>query len=119
MSLLALFAIYTGFILMPQFIPSPAIDTVAVMTGQATYYDYWLEWHPNYSLSHRTCAFHHQLRDYKMYRVCNIDNGKCVECYNNDWMASEIRLVDLSSYAFSLIWSKKRWILNVTVEKIE
>lgn len=96
--------------------PTPITNT---MTGIASYYDYTLDWLGERSKSHSTCAFHHQKKDYKMYRVTNLDNWKYVDCYNNDWMRRADRLVDLSSHAFRQIGSTKKWLLQVSVVPIE
>lgn len=50
-----------------------------------------------------------------MYTVCNVDNGKCVECYNNDWMRNDERVVDLSSHAFRQIGNTKLGLLSVKI----
>lgn len=89
------------------------------LTWVASYYDYSLDWLWERSLSHSTCAFHHQKKTYKMYRVTNLDNWKSVDCYNNDYMVRPDRLVDLSSHAFRQIGSTRAWLLHVSVEPIE
>lgn len=113
MWILPLFALYTGIILMPTL---PVIEN-SLYEWIASYYDYNL-WDIERSKKYATCAFHSQYKDYGMYRVCNIENWKCVDCKNNDWMRNDERVVDLSSYAFRKIWNLKRWLLNVTVKKL-
>lgn len=90
-----------------------------IITWTASRYDYELEWLGRWSKSHNTCAFHHQKKTYKMYRVTNLDNWKSVDCYNNDYMRREDRLVDLSSHAFRQIGSTRAGLLRVSVEPIE
>lgn len=85
------------------------------MEGIASWYDYSLSGE-QWSRGHNTCA----TRDFKRYStlvVTNLDNGKSVECYDNDY-GPEIqtgRLIDLSSHAFSEIASLGRGLANVSV----
>lgn len=90
-----------------------------ILSWTASRYAYWIWQDQHFSDTHRTCAFHHQFKDYGTYKVCNVDNWKCVECFNNDRMRREDRLVDLSNYAFSQIASLRKWLIKVTVERIE
>ncbi|NTU69206.1 hypothetical protein HGB13_00010 [bacterium] len=92
----------------------PHVEKVR-MEGVASWYDYSLSGE-QWSRGHNTCA----TRDFKRYSmlvVTNLDNGKSVECYDNDY-GPEIetgRLIDLSSHAFSEISSLGRGLANVSV----
>ena len=110
----------TSIVEWPTNITEEVIIEETIMTWVASYYDYDLEWLPNYSKSHRTCALRIMER-YWTYKVCNIENWKCIECYHNDYWPKEYtkRLIDLSSYWFSLIGNKRHWLFNVTVELVE
>jgi len=92
---------------------------VVLQTWIASWYNYDLKNNPWRSKKHDTCAFHDHHKDYWMYRICNLDNWKCVSCFNNDFMRNHKRVVDLSSHAFKQIWSLKRWLINVSIEKIK
>jgi len=96
------------------------VDAKMTATGVASWYDYDLngiEW----SISHDTCAS----RDFKRYgmvRVTNIDNGKSVECYVNDF-GPELgqtpeRHIDLSSHAFKQISDLGIGLINVKIEEL-
>lgn len=91
---------------------------VTIMTWIASRYSYWVQWHPNRSSERNTCAFHHQFKDYGNYKVTNLDTGKSIICWNNDWMHREDRLVDLSDHAFKELAPLHKWLIRVSVEKI-
>jgi len=116
----SLFLLFTGFITLRPQLPPPEVATPYILTGTASRYDYLLPWLPNYSMSHRTCAMR-ILPKYSTWKVCNIDNWKCIECFQNDYWPKEYtnRIIDLSSYAFSLIGNTRKWLMNVRIEKIE
>lgn len=91
-------------------IPEPTKD----YTGVASWYDYDLngiEW----SKTHRTCASR-TLPRYSTAIVTNLDNGKSVECYVNDYIEHPDREIDLSSYAFSQIADLSQGLANVKIE---
>ncbi|HPQ42911.1 MAG TPA: septal ring lytic transglycosylase RlpA family protein [Syntrophales bacterium] len=82
----------------------------------ASWYDYdinGIEWSKN----HRTAASR-DLPRYSMARVTNIENGKSVEVYINDYGPEEWtgRDIDLSSYAFSRIADLSLGLANVKIE---
>lgn len=84
--------------------------------GIASWYDYDLngiEWSKN----HRTCASR-DLPRYSTAIVTNLDNGKKVECFVNDYgpEAWTGRDIDLSSYAFSQIANLSLGLANVKIE---
>lgn len=90
------------------------------VVGVASWYDYSLngiEW----SKDHDTCA----TRDFKRYstiRVTNLENGKSVDCFINDY-GPELgqipeRHVDLSSHAFNQIADLKLGLINVKIEEL-
>jgi rare lipoprotein A (peptidoglycan hydrolase) len=117
----------------PEMAYSAQIDRVEVKTaavgqilpktgvvGVASWYDYSLdgiEW----SKDHDTCAS----RDHKRYstiRVTNLDNGKSVDCYVNDY-GPELgqtpeRHIDLSSHAFGQIADLKLGLVEVKIDLI-
>jgi len=70
-----------------------------------------------------TCAM--RRTDYgKFYKVCNIDNSKCVVVKHNNfgpakWLFVRGRIVDLSKAAFSQIADSKEGLINVTIEAIK
>lgn len=117
MNLILMFAMWTGLILRPT-MPTQVVEP-QVMTGIASRYDYDLPWLPNYSQSHRTCALR-ILPKYSTRKVCNLDNWKCVECYQNDYWPKEYtnKTIDLSSFAFSLLAPLSKWVIQVKIEKI-
>ena len=90
-----------------------------VITGVATRYDYDLEWQAR-SKSHNTCALRITDR-YGTYRVTNLDNGKSVDCFQNDYGPKEYtnKIIDLSSHAFAQIGSLKAWVANVSIYRIK
>jgi rare lipoprotein A (peptidoglycan hydrolase) len=90
------------------------------VVGVASWYDYDLngiEW----SKQHNTCA----TRDFKRYstvRTTNLDNGKSIECFVNDY-GPELgqtpeRIMDLSSHAFSQIADLKIGLINIKIEEL-
>ena len=89
--------------------------------GVASWYDYSLNG-VQWSKGHNTCA----VRDFKRYsmiRVTNVDNGKSVDCYVNDY-GPELgqtpeRHVDLSSHAFKQIASLGAGLINVKIEELK
>lgn len=70
-----------------------------------------------------TCAM--RSRDFgKYYKVCNLDNNKCVVVKHNDFgpnkkLHSKGRIVDLSKGAFALIADLDKGLINVSVEEIK
>lgn len=89
-------------------------------TGVASWYSYRING-INWSDNHRTAAS----RDFKRYstvRVTNLDNGKSVEVYINDFGPEEgqvpERIIDLSSDAFAQIADLKIGLINVKIEII-
>lgn len=68
-----------------------------------------------------TCAM--RRRDFgKYYKVCNLDNDKCVVVRHNDFgpnkkLHNEGRIVDLSKGAFRKIADLRKGIINISVEK--
>jgi len=95
---------------------TPIIHVVKFRSGIASWYDYSLKgivWSKN----HRTAASRHFKR-YSTVRVTNVENGKSVEVYINDygpesWTGREI---DLSSYAFSQIADLKLGLIKVRID---
>ncbi len=87
---------------------------------EASRYDYELEWYWWRSKTHNTCAVR-ELPKYSTWRVCNLETGECVECYQNDYWPKEYtnRIIDLSSHAFAEIGSLRAWVMQVSIEKIE
>lgn len=86
--------------------------------GIASWYDYQINgiW---WSKNHLTCAS----RDYPRYstlKVINLDNGKSVECFVNDFGPEEWtgRIIDLSSYAFSQLAPLDKGLINIKIEKL-
>ena len=54
-----------------------------------------------------------------MFKVCNVANGKCVECFHNDFgPESPDRIIDLSFKAFNLIADVNRGLTLVSVQMI-
>ena len=116
-----------------QQLPVEQIVSNKVMNGRASYYDYKLDgiW---WSLNYSTCA----VRDFERYstlRVTNLDNGKTIDCYVNDYGPMNCedrikngldteetcleRIIDLSSYAFSQLSPLGPGLLhNVKVEQL-
>ena len=107
--------------------PSPS---KVVATSTASYYDYKLNgiaW----SKDHRTCASR-DLKRYTTHKVTNLDNGKSVECFVNDYGPETCkdriehgldtkescieRHIDLSSCAFFQIADIKLGLINVKIE---
>ncbi|MDD5583803.1 MAG: septal ring lytic transglycosylase RlpA family protein [Candidatus Omnitrophica bacterium] len=70
-----------------------------------------------------TCAM--RRRDYgKYYRVCSLDNGKCVVVRHNDFgpakrYYNEARIIDLSKAAFSRLEDLETGVIRVTVAEVE
>ena len=84
--------------------------------GIASWYNYSLngiEW----SKTHRTCASR-TLKRYSTAKITNLDNGKSVECYVNDFGPEEWtgRDIDLSSFAFNQIADLKIGLIKVKIE---
>jgi len=91
----------------------------AIASGTATRYDYDLKWEHR-SESHDTCALRIKER-YGYYKVVNVDNGKSVTCFHNDYGPKEYtnKVIDLSSHAFEQIADKRDWIIkNVLIYKL-
>jgi rare lipoprotein A len=69
-----------------------------------------------------TCAM--RRRDFgKRYRVCNPENGRCVEVRHNNWgpywvLYNRGRIVDLSRRAFSEIADLEKGLVPVTVTEV-
>lgn len=83
------------------------------LIGMASWYDYKLdgiEWSKN----HATCASR-TLKRYSTVRVVNIENGKSVDCYVNDYVENPNVVIDLSSYAFNKIASLKKGLIKVKI----
>ncbi len=83
--------------------------------GIASWYDYNLdgiEW----SKTHDTCASRTAER-YSTLIVENIENGKKIECFVNDYGPEEItgREIDLSSHAFAQLAPLSRGLINVRI----
>ncbi|MDD5194238.1 MAG: septal ring lytic transglycosylase RlpA family protein [Candidatus Omnitrophica bacterium] len=60
----------------------------------------------------------------KYYRVCNIDNGKCVIVLHNNFGPSKKfykrgRIIDLSKAAFASLAELKKGLIRVTVTQID
>lgn len=101
-------------------------------SGVASWYDYYLEG-KEWSKTHDTCATQ-QFKRYGSLKVTNIDNGKSVTCYINDYGPETCeyrykykldepgecveRIVDLSSHAFNQIADLKIGLINIKVEEI-
>ena len=92
--------------------PQPTKDSVKV----ASWYDYELEG-IEWSINHRTAASRDLIR-YETYRVTNIDNGKQVDVFINDYIEHPERDIDLSSFAFNQIADLKLGLINVKIEKL-
>lgn len=81
--------------------------------GTGSWYDYRLdgiEW----SKTHSTCASRTAKR-YSTITVTNIENGKSVKCFVNDYIEHPDRIVDLSSYAFSQIADLRTGIIKIKI----
>ena len=83
--------------------------------GIASWYDYNLdgiEW----SKTHDTCASRTAER-YSTLIVENIENGKKIECFVNDYGPEEItgREIDISSHAFAQLAPLSRGLINVRI----
>lgn len=103
--------------------PTSPIDELPPMyettTVRASWYNYDLRGRiKDYWATHPTIAFHHQYKNFKHYKVCNVANGKCIVALNNDWMRSDDKYADLSQYAFNSIANLKLWVINVTIEEL-
>lgn len=100
--------------------PSSPWPVNSIQTGEASRYDYSLEWLWMWSKSHNTCAVR-ELPKYSTWKVCNLDTWKCVECYQNDYWpkAYTDRIIDLSSHAFATIGNLRAWVMNVSIEKVK
>jgi len=86
------------------------------VVGIASWYDYKLdgvEW----SKSHATCASR-TLKRYSTARVTNIETGKSVDCYVNDYIEHPDREIDLSSYAFAKIAPLGLGLVKVKIEQL-
>ena len=99
--------------------PSSHWPVNGIQTGEASRYDYSLKWHWMWSKPHNTCAVR-ELPKYSTWKVCNLDNGKCVECYQNDYWPKEYtnRIIDLSSHSFAQIGNLRAWVMRVSIEKV-
>jgi rare lipoprotein A len=70
-----------------------------------------------------TCAL--RKKDYgKYYKVCSIDNGKCVVVRHNNFgpikrLFRQGRIIDLSRKAFSELANLESGIINVTITEVE
>jgi len=82
----------------------------------ASWYDYSLQ-KVLWSKNHRTAASR-DLPRYSYAKVTNIENGKSVIVFINDYGPAEYtgRDIDLSSYAFSQISNLKLGLANVIIE---
>lgn len=99
-------------------------------TGKASWYDYSLKNHPNYSKSNFTAASRDYPRGTKL-KVCRIEinitrlkGGKwqdwpCVNVRVNDYVENPKVIIDLSSAAFSKLAALSRGLIEVEVTKIE
>ena len=106
-----------------QQVITPIIETEA--TKVASWYDYTLgnidenlDGHKVlWSKTHRTAASR-DLPRYSTARVTNIDNGKSVDVFINDYGPEEWtgRDIDLSSFAFNAISDLKLGLVNVKIE---
>ena len=91
------------------------VETVKTTQGTASWYDYDLEG-VEWSKTHDTCASRTAKR-YSTITVENLDNGKKVDCFVNDygpelWTGREI---DLSSHAFAQLAPLGRGLINVRI----
>jgi rare lipoprotein A len=98
---------------------APVVHVVKArsVVGVASWYDYRLKNGVLWSVDHRTAASR-TLKRYSTHTVTNIENGKSVEVYINDygpeaWTGREI---DLSSYAFSQIAELSRGLVKVNID---
>jgi hypothetical protein len=108
------------------------LDGKMTATGVASWYDYSLNG-IKWSKDHDTCA----VRDFKRYsmvRATNMDNGKSVDCYVNDYGPETCeqriekgldkpgecieRIIDLSSHAFEQISDLGVGLANVKIEEL-
>lgn len=116
---------YIGFSFGLDISPKPYIEpeinfnhptsTKVAIKGIASWYDYQLSG-AQWSRSHNTCASK-RFKRYSMVTVKNLDNGKTVDCYVNDYGPEEWtkREIDLSSHAFSELADLSLGLLNVEV----
>lgn len=89
------------------------VETVKTTQGIASWYDYTLagiEW----SKTHSTCASRTAKR-YSTITVENLDNGKKVDCFVNDWVENPKVIVDLSSHAFEQLAPLSKGLINVQI----
>lgn len=84
-----------------------------VQRGVASWYDYDLngiEW----SKYHHTCASRYFKR-YSTVIVKNLSTGKEIECFVNDYIEHQDRVIDLSSFAFSQLADLKTGLIDVEI----
>lgn len=83
----------------------------------------WTASGERYDENAMTCAM--RTREWNQrWKVCNLNNGKCIEVRNNDYgpnkkLHDSGRIVDLSKGAFLKIADLDKGIINVSVEKIK
>lgn len=87
--------------------------------GSASFYDYTVDgWS---TLEHRVCASRDFARGTTL-QVTNTQNGKSVQClvtdYGPDAKIFPGRIIDMSSYSFSLIASKSLGVIPVVVTQV-
>jgi rare lipoprotein A (peptidoglycan hydrolase) len=85
------------------------------VVGISSWYDYRLdgiEW----SKTHSTCASRDAKR-YSTIKVINLENGKSIECYVNDYGPEEWtgRILDLSSYAFQQLAPLSKGLIKIKI----
>jgi rare lipoprotein A (peptidoglycan hydrolase) len=112
---------WLGFIMAIELSPKPYIQPEITIKhkeiiGIASWYDYklsGLQW----STQHNTCASR-RFKRYTIITVKNLDNGKTVDCYVNDYGPEEStgREIDLSSHAFNELSFLDKGLINVEVK---
>lgn len=81
----------------------------------------WTASGERYNENALTCAM--RTREFgQKWKICNVDNNKCVEVINNDFgpnkkLYNKGRIVDLSKKAFESIANLDEGVINVTVVK--
>ena len=126
--LLGMFGFFNPFVAQQQSVeeeyiceaPQMSMAEQPFLTGDATRYDYELYGDPEWSAKRRTCALRIYER-YKTYKVCNVENWKCVECFHNDYGPKEYtnKVVDLSRKAFAQIANLNHGVIKVFIYKVD
>lgn len=90
-----------------------------ILVWKATWYDYTYKWIEVTKIKN-TCALRIMER-YGLYKVCNVDNWRCIVCVQTDFGPEEYtnKIIDISSYAFKQLAPLSRGVINVEIYKLE